>query len=120
MSVSALHKMKDALASREDPVATENQRAQCYQGGKRNQASASADNGRRVRTGWSALRVHLRVRELVATILRQSREICAFFAWEPALLFQAEGFVTIWLHMVCALPSRSCCCLSNIFDGCPL
>jgi len=35
------------------------------------------------------------------------------------LLFQAADFVIISLHMVCASPSRSCCRLSNIFDGCP-
>ena len=38
---------------------------------------------------------------------------------KPGPLFRAGRFVTIWLRMVCASPNRSCCCLSNIFDGCP-
>jgi hypothetical protein len=29
-----------------------------------------------------------------------------------------RSFVTIGTHMVRASQSRSCCCLSNIFDGC--
>src|ERR1700722_11054182 len=121
LGMSVGHKMKDAQASWEDPVATENNPAQPSQSYKRRQASASSGSGRRVRTGWSALRVHLRARELVAPILRQSCGIRALFAYRLlGLLFRVEGFVTIWLHMVCALPSRSCCCRSNICDGCLL
>jgi hypothetical protein len=35
------------------------------------------------------------------------------------LLNPDAGFVRISAVMVCALQSRSCCRLSNIFDGCP-
>lgn len=34
------------------------------------------------------------------------------------LLYAHQGFVTINMHMVSASQRRSCCRLSNIFDGC--
>ena len=57
------HKVKDAQAGWEDPVATANRRTQRCQRCKRNQAPASAGNGRRVRTGGFCLARSLEGRE---------------------------------------------------------
>jgi hypothetical protein len=42
-----------------------------------------------------------------------------FIAFGAGVLFMRSGFATIDMHMVSASQRRSCCCLSNIFDGCP-
>ena len=56
-------RMKNAPACRAGVQETQNECAERCQGRERNQRSASAGHGRRVATGWSAVRVHLRVRK---------------------------------------------------------